>query len=145
MIESICDVDANTQAIEVGDFIVNDSTAGYGLFAPDGSSSSNVWLGLCSTESTHTTTADGIAYYQWHPTGIKVEGTVTTAANLALALIGTKVTLDVPSAAVQKIDENDTSSGVLFIARPPAGYTDFDTTDGLGVVVYAPCHQTHIA
>jgi hypothetical protein len=104
-----------TATVKMGDLIVVDaSNAGYVSKAPNGASSTLTWVGVALGASDETTSADGTVDVRVSKAGLVVELDATTPSNLAQALIGTKVTLDV-SGGVQKVDENDTSNGILTI------------------------------
>ncbi|REK57578.1 MAG: hypothetical protein DWQ49_08915 [Bacteroidetes bacterium] len=120
-------------SIAVGDLVVVDgSNAGYVAKAANGASSSSTWVGRAVTTSTDTASADGTVEVEYAPTGLIVRGTPTTVGNLAQAIKGTKVTLDVAS-GTQTVDENDTSSGILTVV----GYDDTTGSESIDVVV--PC------
>jgi len=90
--------------------------------------STDVGVGICVGASTHTASVAGTVQIAYHNEGIEIEGKVTTAANLAQALIGDLVTLDV-SGSVQTVDEDDTTTGAITILRTPDG--TFDLTNGV--------------
>ena len=102
-------------SIPLGSLVIQDAgNAGYVKFAPDGTNSDSIWIGIASTTSTDTASADGVVEVAYSIAGLVVEGTATTPGNLAQALELTRVTLDVTS-TTQTIDENDTTKGVMQI------------------------------
>lgn len=118
--------------IQEGDIVIEDgSNAGYAKIAADGASSTAVYLGVATSDSTDTASADGVVEVRTAP-NLVIEGKVTTPGNLARATVGTSVTLDGTTGA-QTIDENDTSSGV-FIILDPLNFkvsNSFDTANGV--------------
>ena len=72
------------------------------------------WVGVASTTSTATATADGEVYVWDDIASMVIRGKASAPANLAITSILTKVTFDV-SSSIQTLDENDTSSGVAQI------------------------------
>lgn len=130
-------VAGGSASIAVGDlYRIDDGNAGYVKKCADGDTITLTKnrVCLCTKASTDSAGADG-----WVEgitgVGMRLRGTVTTPSNLTQARVGTWVTLDV-SAGVQKIDENDTTTGFMRIAQPPEGVsTGFDTTNGLDTVV----------
>lgn len=126
-------------SIAVGDLVtIDDGNAGYVKKAADGASSALQWIGRCVKNSTDTTTAAGVVEVEFSPAGLIVRGAPTTASNLAQAIIGTRVTLDV-TASVQTVDENDITSGVLRVL-------DYDSTSGEETIdVIVPCHLTYVS
>lgn len=121
-----------TGSIKFDDLVILDgANAGYVKKAPNGASSSDTWVGVCVRASEETASADGAVEVRFSKAGLVVELEVTTAGNLAQSVIGTKVTLDV-SGGVQKLDENDTTNGVLTILS-------YDATAGTAKVL-VPCN-----
>ena len=126
-------------SIEVGDIVRDDDgNAGYVKKAANGDTSTLAPRTYIAVKaSTDTVAADGVVELL---TGqeMVLEGLSTTPANLLQAVIDTKVTLDV-AAGVQKVDENDTTTGFMRILRPEvgkaAGASGFDTTNGVIKVV----------
>jgi len=107
---------AGSTAPEVGQWLVENTggDAEYAILPSDGASTSQIWCGVVSQIlKAVTATADGI-YLVYDAGSTAFKGPVTTSGNLATSLLQTKVTLDV-TANDQTIDENDTSSGVLYI------------------------------
>lgn len=120
---------ANTTAIAVGDLVILGKTnAGYAEFCPATAVLTDFILGIATSAGTHTASANGVVEVAYSFAGMEVEGKVTTASNLARALVGTHVVLDV-SSSVQTVDENDTTKGFIIIAENPDGR--FDTTNGI--------------
>ena len=122
-------------SILVGDvFRLDDGNPGYVKKGANGDTSTlNPIVYFCTKVSTETAGADGVVHGITCPKMV-LEGTAATPANLLQAVIDTKVTLDV-SSTVQKIDENDTTTGYMRIRRPEGGASDFDTTNGYNVEV----------
>jgi len=101
--------------IVAGDIVsVNGGQAGYVLLGADALSSDDTWIGMAVSTSTETVAANGTVQVMYSPAGLILRGTPTTPGNLAQAIIGTKVTLDV-NAGVQTVDENDTTKGVMTV------------------------------
>jgi len=126
-------------SIEVGDLVtVDDGNAGYVKKAADGASNAREWVGRACKASTDTASADGVVEVEFAPSGLIVRGLVTTVGNLAQTIIGTRVTLDVAS-GVQKVDENDTTNGVLRVLS----YVSTSGEETIDVIV--PCHLTHVS
>ena len=124
-------------SIQKGDLVIVDgSNAGYAAKAANGASSTARWIGIAESDSDDTASADGTVQVLFSPSGLIVRGLPTTAANLAQAIKLTRVTLDVAS-GVQKVDEDDTSSGVLCVY-------DYNTTDGT-IDVVVPCHLSVVS
>jgi len=107
--------------------IVDGSHAGYVTNAANGATS---FKGIAASDSTDTATADGTVLVYMAPV-LKFNAVATTPANLAQALKGTKVTIDV-SSADYTADENDTSSGFMSII-------DYDNTTDGNVTLMAAC------
>ena len=121
-------------SIEVGDLVRDDDgNAGYVKKCANGDTSTLVpRCYIAVGASTDTVAADGTVQLLTGPQMV-IEGLATTPANLLQAVIDTKVTLDV-AAGVQKVDENDTTTGFMRILRPDVGTaggaSGFDTTVG---------------
>jgi hypothetical protein len=112
-------VKASATTINAGEWVIQ-GTGGdveYVTKCADGSSTSDVHVGLAVSTSTNTASADGYVYVVDQPTATFV-ARPTTSANLASTIRNTKVTMDVTS-GVFTIDENDTTNGVFLI-------TDYD-------------------
>lgn len=107
------DVDAGTDAITAGEWVIKDSTAGYVKLAADGTDTDDTIVGVAATDSTQTASADGVVYVYDDP-DLVIRGKATTPGNLAQAVKLTSCTLDV-SSGVQTIDENDTTKGAFTI------------------------------
>lgn len=130
------DVKSGTAAsIAIGDLVRDDDgNAGYVKLGANGDTSTlapRVYLAVSASDE--TAGADGTVEVIYAKDMI-LEGTATTPANLTQAVIDTKVTLDV-STGVQKIDENDTTTGFMRIRRPHRGAAYFDTTNGVCEVI----------
>lgn len=124
-------------SIDVGDLVIVDGgNAGYVKKAADGAANSAEWIGRAVTTSTDTASADGVVTVEFAPSGLVVRGLATTPGNFAQAIKNTRVTLDV-SGGVQKVDENDTTNGVLRILA-------YDTTNST-IDVVVPCHLTYVS
>jgi len=103
--------------IAAGDLVIVDgSHAGYVLYAPDGASSDNIWVGMAVSASTEGVSTNGTVQVMYSPAGLIVRGKATTPGHFTVAIINTAVTLDV-AAGVQTVDEDDTTKGVLRIVR----------------------------
>lgn len=110
----IFDVEAGSAgSIAVGD-LVTAGNAGYVAKGANGAANSVVWIGKAVSDSNETASANGTVEVEFSPAGLIVRGKPTTAGNLAQAIIGTKVTLDV-SSGTQTVDENDTTNGILTV------------------------------
>lgn len=138
--ETVTSVEKDVKAgavgsIEIGDMVIpDDGNAGYVRKVADGEVSTDATrVYIAITNSTDTATADGVVTLEYAP-GMIIEGTATTKANLVQAVIDTKVTVDV-AAGVITVDENDTTTGFLRIARPAGGADNFDTTYGKVLVI----------
>lgn len=108
-------VKANATEILAGEWVIQ-GTGGdteYVTVAANGSSLTDVHVGLAVSNSTQTASADGVVYVIDDPEAVFV-AKPTTPSNLATTLIGTKVTMDVTS-GVFTLDENDTSNGCFII------------------------------
>lgn len=124
-------------SIEAGDLVIVDGgNAGYVKKAADGASSTAEWIGMATGASTDTASADGTVQVAFSGAGLIVRGQATTPGNFAQAIKRTRVTLDV-SGGVQKVDENDTSNGVLRIWA----YSVTDST----IDVVVPCHLAFVS
>ena len=118
-------------SIAVGDLVVVDGgNAGYVAGAGNGAASTSTWIGRAVSTSTDTASADGVVDVEFSPAGLIVRGTPTTPGNLAQAIKGTKVTLDV-SGGTQTVDENDTTNGILTVLA----YDDTSGEETIDVVV----------
>ena len=100
--------------IEAGDVVVYAN--GYWAKVADGGAATAGQYGLAVEASDETASADGLVTVLYHPAGLLVRGTPTTVGNLALAIIGDRVTMDVASGN-QTVDENDAGNGELRILR----------------------------
>lgn len=124
-------------SIQKGDLVIVDgSNAGYVKKAADGAANTARWIGIAESDSDDTASADGTVQVLFSPSGLLVRGLPTTAANLTQAIKLTLVTLDVAS-GVQKVDENDTTNGVLAVYA-------YNTTDGT-IDVVVPCHLPYVS
>ena len=133
-------VDASGSGLTIskGDLVILDTTAGYVKKAGDGAASTSRWVGLAVSDSDETGSVDGTVEVLFSPSGLIVRGQATTVGNLVDAIELTLVTLDV-SGGVQKVDENDTSNGVLCVL-------DFDATSGAETIdVVVPCHLPYVS
>lgn len=106
-------------AITDGDIVVY--ADGYCTKVTNGGCASAGKYALARSTSTETASADGTVTVEYSTTGLLIRGVPTTASNLATAIKGDKVTLDV-AAGVQTVDEND-PNGVLVIE-------DYNSTTG---------------
>ena len=122
-------------SVKVGDlFIPDNSHAGYVRALANGEASTYaIRVYYCTKLSTDTVAANGVVHGVYAKEMI-LGGTVTTPANLAQAVIDTKVTMDL-SGTTFTVDENDTSSGFMRIVRPDGGYLNFNTTTGAVKVI----------
>lgn len=136
---AVFDVVAGAAAsIEAGDLVIVDgSNPGYVKKAADGAASTARWVGRAVKASTDTVAADGVVEVEYHPNGLIVRGLATTPGNFAQSIVGTRVTLDV-STGVQKVDENDTSNGVLEVIR----YATISSSD---IDVIVPYHGPYVS
>ena len=132
VVSVVKDVVSGTAAsIAIGQlFRADNSNPGYVMLCANGDTDALTLnrVYLCTKASDETAGADGTVKGIWCPY-MRLLGTVTTPANLVQAVIDTRVTLDV-GGGVQKIDENDTATGFMRIARPLVGVDGFDTTNG---------------
>ena len=108
-------VKAGSTAILAGEWVIQNTSGDveYVKLAANGSSTSDVHVGVAVSNSTHTASVDGVVYVVDAIDALFV-GAATTVANLVDAVRNTLVTLDVTS-GVFTIDENDTSSGCFLI------------------------------
>jgi len=83
---------------------------GYAALTGNGGGTTAGRYGLAVSNSNETSGAAGTVDVMFCPAGLILEGTATTPANLAAAVLFDKVTIDV-SGTTQTVDENDTSSG----------------------------------
>lgn len=113
-------VAGTTSSISYGDICV--FANGYWAKSANGGCASAGLYGVAQSTSTETASADGLVKVAFHPSGLLAKGTPTTPGNLAQAIIGDKVTLDVDGGGVQTVDEND-PNGVLVV-------TGYDATSG---------------
>ena len=120
-------VAGTTSSISYGDICV--FANGYWAKSANGGCASAGLYGVAQSTSTETASADGLVKVAFHPSGLLAKGTPTTAGNLAQAIIGDKVTLDV-NAGVQTVDEDD-PNGVLVVA----GYDATSGAERITVVV----------
>jgi len=112
-------------SITAGDICVYAN--GYWAKSADGGCAADGMYGLAINTSTDTVGADGVVSISCCPGGaLIVRGLVTTSGNLAQAILGDQVTLDV-AAGVQTIDEND-PNGILAIMA-------YNTTTGTADVL----------
>lgn len=116
-------VDAGQTAPEAGQWVVRDNVnTQYVEIPSDGDGSGRPWAGVVAQVIREVSaTVDGI-YLVYDAGSSAFRGPCTTSTNLADSLRNTVVTLDV-STFKQTVDENDASSGALFIE-------DFDTYAG---------------
>ena len=124
----LVDTASGSTDIEPGDILKTNTTTGFWEFAA-AVVDTDVGVGIATGFSDHTASVDGQVSVAMSRDGLVIEGKVTTAANLAQALVGDKVTLDVTSTA-QTVDENDTTNGAITIL-PTVGQALFDITDGV--------------
>lgn len=115
--------------ITQGDLVV--IANGYAAKVGNGGGTTGGLYGWALTTSTDTASAAGVVDVLFSPVGILLEGTATTPANLAAAVLYDKVTIDV-SGATQTVDENDTSSGGMLIYKFVG--TDYATTGKCWIV-----------
>ena len=95
---------------------------GFWSVVADGGCNADGQYGLALSTSTDTAADDGLVQVARVKGGaLKLRGAPTTSGNLAVGILGDKVTLDV-AAGVMTVDEND-ANGVLLI-------TNYDTTNG---------------
>lgn len=83
---------------------------GYWAKVADGEATAAGLYGMAVTTSTETGSVDGLVTVKYHPSGLLVKGKPTTASNLAQAILGDIVSIDVGS-GVQTVDEN--AAGIL--------------------------------
>lgn len=121
------DTAAGSTDIEPGDILVLNAS-GYWEFATFVDNTA-IGVGLATSFSDHTASVDGQVKVAVSNDGLIIEGKVTTPANLAQALVGDRVVLDV-SGTAQTVDEDDTTNGAITI-MPTVGQRLFDTTDGV--------------
>lgn len=135
--------DAGDKAINQGEIILLDATAGYVTTIADSTeldTDSNAILGISTTASTHTASADGKVTVAIPAAGnhLRLKAKAVTPANLTLARIGTAVTITCDASGVQKVNEDSTTKGVAVVnpyqASADAAFTSGDTTSGLMTV-----------
>lgn len=135
-ISEVKDVKSGTAAsIDEGDLVIPDNgNAGYVRKVADGEVITQAYrVYYAISASTETAGADGTVKVMYAP-GMILEGKAKTPANLAQAVIDTKVTVDVDTGVIT-VDENDTTNGFLRIKRPEGGASKFDTTNGIIEVI----------
>jgi len=113
---------AGATAILPGEPVIqNSGTPSFVQAAGNGASSTATWIGVASTASTQTASANGVVHVFDDPK-IVYRAKATTPANLVQTVLNTKVTLDLAS-GVYKVDEDDTTNGTLTIK-------DYNATNG---------------
>lgn len=125
------DVAAGSAAsITQGDLVV--IANGFAAKVANGGGTTGGLYGHALTTSTDTASAAGTVTVLYSPSGLLLEGTATTPANLAAAVLFDKVTIDV-SSGTQTVDENDTTNGGMLLYKFVG--TDYATTGKCQIVV----------
>jgi hypothetical protein len=119
-------------SISIGDLVVVANGYASKVTNGGGVSTGSKLFGLATSDSTDTVAADGVVDIIYCPSGLVLEGTATTPANLLTAVKFDKVTIDV-SGSTQTVDENDPTNGAILISKFVG--TDYTTTGKVWVQV----------
>ena len=130
---AVFDVAAGTAGSILQGDLVNLAN-GYAVLVANGGgvSTGTKLFGLAKTTSTETAGVAGTVEVTYCPSGLIVEGTATTPANLSAATLFDKVTIDL-SGTTMTVDEDDTTNGAILIYKYPE--SDYATTGLIQVVV----------